>query len=393
MDYSSMSAGEEEAQRPLPAYLRAFYILALGSLVILILRLGANLLIPLTVAALLSMLLAPVTGWLERKHLGRLAGAALPVLCMIVFLFILSGLAIRQITLIGASLAGATERLNASIERLDTFLRWHLALEESPMPDLTGERMIQFLREYSGELFGFMGGIAGPAFGGILVPAFTFFLLFYRHHLQEFSVRLFLRSPTHVVKHRTEELRAVAQKYLVGLITVAAILSVLNATALSLIGVEHAIFFGVFAGMLNIVPFFGPFFGAVFPVLYVFLMRDGLAYPLLVIAAFIFIQLIESYFLTPKIIGRNVNLNPLVIFVGLLAGALIWGVMGMVIVIPALSIAMQLFKLSPTTEPFAFLLGPPRKNPKTNAPKKDTPLPAPPTPASGSGQRAEAATP
>ncbi|MCC5805647.1 MAG: AI-2E family transporter [Opitutales bacterium] len=353
-----MRPAEETTQLPLPVYLRAFYILALGCMIGLILRLGANLLIPLTVAALLSMLLAPMTGWLERKHLGRLLGAALPVLCMIVVLFVLSGIAVRQITRIGASLADATERLNESIDQLDTFLRWHLALEESPMPDLTGERMILLLRENSGELFGFMGGIAGPAFGAVLIPAFTFFLLFYRHHLQGFSVRLLSRSPTHIVKRRTEELRAVAQKYLVGLITVAAILAVLNSTALYLIGVEHAIFFGVFAGMLNIVPFFGPFFGAVLPVLYVFLMRDGLFYPFAVIAAFIVIQLIESYFLTPKIIGRNVHLNPLVIFVGLLAGALVWGVMGMVIVIPVLSIAMQLFKLSPTTEPFAFLLGP-----------------------------------
>ncbi|MCC5834527.1 MAG: AI-2E family transporter [Opitutales bacterium] len=360
-----MKAVDDPMPFNLPVYQRAFYILALGSLICLILMLGSSLLIPLTLAALLSMLLAPVTGWLERKHLGRLLGAALPVLFMIALVFVLSGVAVRQITNIGASLTDAAERLNDHIGRLDAFLRWHLALDESPMPDLTGERVVGLLQEYGGLLIGFMGGVAAPVFGLFLVPILTFFLLFYRYHLQEFSVRLLRRSPTHVVKRHTEQLREVAQKYLVGMMMVAAVLAVLNSTALFVIGVEHAIFFGTFAAMLNIVPFFGPFFGAILPVLYVFLMRDGLFYPLAVIASFVVIQFIESYFLTPKIVGRNVHLNPLVIFVGLLAGALVWGVMGMIIVIPVLSIAMLLFNLSPQTEPFAFLLGPSGKYPNS----------------------------
>ncbi|MCC5789573.1 MAG: AI-2E family transporter [Opitutales bacterium] len=359
-----MSGEHTPTQLPLPVYLRAFYILALGSIIYLILRLGANLLIPLTLAALLSMLLTPLTGWLEKKHLGRLLGAALPVLLIIAFFFVLSGLAVRQIMHIGESLADAPDRLSESYRRVDDFLIWHLGLEESPMPEFEEERITMFLGEYSGELLSFMGGFAGLAFGAILIPAFTFFLLFYRHHLQGFVVRLFSRSPEHLVQQHTEEMRSVAQKYLVGVITVSAILAVLNSTALFLIGVEHAIFFGVFAGLLNIVPFFGPFFGAILPVLYVYLMRDSLLYPLVVVGAFIVIQLMESYFLTPKIIGSNVHLNPLVIFFGLLVGALVWGVIGMIIIIPVLSIVMQFFKLSPMTEPFAFLLGPSCKKPK-----------------------------
>ena len=94
------------------------------------------------------------------------------------------------------------------------------------MPGLTGERVVMFLQEYSGQLLGFMGGIAGPASGMVLIPALTFFLLFYRLHLQEFTVRLLRRSPMQLVKRRTEELREVAQKYLVGVMIVAGILAV-----------------------------------------------------------------------------------------------------------------------------------------------------------------------
>lgn len=356
-----MQENDRPTQLPLPVYLRAFYILALAVLICLILKLAATLLIPFVLAALLSMLLTPVTCWLERRHTGRFLAAGFPILCVVIAFVIVSGIVVRQITLIVGSLTEATDRMNETIGQLDSFLHWHLGLDQTNMPNLFEKRFGMFLSEYSGELLGFVGGVAAPAFGAILIPAFTFFLLFYRHHLLEFTVLLFRRSPVPVVKQHTEKLRLVAQKYLVGVITVSAILSVLNSTALFIIGVEYAIFFGIFAGMMNIVPFFGPFFGAILPVLYIYLMRDSLYYPLAVIAAFVVIQLIESYFLTPRIIGQNVHLNPLVIFVGLLAGALIWGVIGMIIVIPVLAIAMQLFKLTPTTEPFAFLLGPPGK--------------------------------
>lgn len=122
----------------------------------------------------------------------------------------------------------------------------------------------------------------------------------------------------------------------------------------------------MFAALLNIVPFFGPLVGSILPILFVFIMRDSFYYPITVAGAFIIIQLIESYVLTPKIIGSNVRINPLVVFTGLLGGAMIWGVVGMMIIIPVLSISMQLFRLNPRTEPFAYLLGTPPKTDSSN---------------------------
>jgi predicted PurR-regulated permease PerM len=69
------------------------------------------------------------------------------------------------------------------------------------------------------------------------------------------------------------------------------------------------------------------------------------------------IQLIEGNFLTPKIVGGQVNLNAFITFLGLLLGASIWGVAGMILIIPILAILREIFELSDSTKPFALLLG------------------------------------
>ncbi len=346
--------------QPRPAYLRLLYILALACLIVYILRVGSTLLMPITVSAFLAMLLAPVAGWIERRRLGRFTGAVVPVLGLMLVFALLTSLAVRQITSIGGSLEGAADRVGNLFKRLNYFLSWHLDLDRPVLGDLDGEGVVDLVKDSSGELLSMMGGFTGSIFGALIVPALTFFILFYRGHLFEFSVRFLRQASRDDVESRVEEARLVSQKYFVGMMKVVAILAVLNTGALYLIGVEHAIFFGVFAAFLNIVPFFGPLVGSILPILFIFVTRDSLYYPLAVAAAFIVIQWIESYFLTPRIVGSNVRINPLVVFIGLLGGALIWGVVGMIIAIPVLSISMQLFRLHPRSEPFAYLLGTPQ---------------------------------
>jgi len=109
--------------------------------------------------------------------------------------------------------------------------------------------------------------------------------------------------------------------------------------------------------MLNIVPYLGPSLGVIMPFFFALMTKDSLFYPIAVAVAFIFIQLLEGAFLTPKITGGNVNLNALITFLGLLVGGAIWGVLGMILIIPTIAILKKLFELSPDTQPYAYLFG------------------------------------
>ena len=145
--------------------------------------------------------------------------------------------------------------------------------------------------------------------------------------------------------------------YISGAGKVMLILAILNTAVLFALGIEHAIFFGVLAGMLNIIPYLGPILGAVLPFFFALITKDDLFSPLAVLVSFTFIQLLENAYLTPKITGSNVNLNAFVTFLGLLIGAAIWGVVGMILIIPTIAILKKLFEMSPETEPYAYLFG------------------------------------
>jgi predicted PurR-regulated permease PerM len=135
------------------------------------------------------------------------------------------------------------------------------------------------------------------------------------------------------------------------------ILALLNISAYSIIGVKHAVFFGLIGAVLNIIPYIGPFIGALLPTAYAALTMDSLLSPLLILAVYQVIQVLEGNFLTPKIVGGQVNLNAFVTFLGLLLGASIWGVAGMILIIPILAILREIFDLSDSTKPYALLLG------------------------------------
>jgi predicted PurR-regulated permease PerM len=181
-------------------------------------------------------------------------------------------------------------------------------------------------------------------------------------------VKIYHDQDPELVKSRISSLRKLIQNYISGVGKVMIILAVLNITAYSMIGVEHAVFFGLLGAILNIIPYIGPLVGVMLPVVYSFLTMESLISPLLILGSYQVIQLIEGNFLTPKIVGGNVNLNAFMTFLGLLIGGSIWGVAGMILVIPTLAILREIFELSESTQPFALLLGEEKNEPKPTNP-------------------------
>jgi predicted PurR-regulated permease PerM len=191
----------------------------------------------------------------------------------------------------------------------------------------------------------------------ILLPVFIFFLLIYRDHLAIFITKVFSKQDNTFLLDKLTSIRKIVHAYIMGAGKVMLILAVVNTAILFALGIKHAIFFGVLAGMLNIVPYLGPSLGVILPFTFALMTKDSLFYPIGVLVAFTFIQLLEGAFLTPKITGSNVNLNALITFIGLLVGGTIWGITGMILIIPSIAILKKLFELSPDTQPYAYLFG------------------------------------
>ena len=341
----------------LPPYLKALSVLLLVIVLVFILILGKNLLIPLFLAGYISALLVPLANWLESKKTSRVFSTIISLFTAILGILGLLTFIAFQVATFSRDLGNVGERLNKYLSDLELFLSDKLKIETGIGKGIDQDYLIGLLQDNSQTVADFIFGTLGSLTSFVLLIVFIFFFLLYRDHLTRFIAQLFKNQDPKKVKTEVKNLRKVIQKYIIGVMKVMAILAVLNTAILFGFGIKHAIFFGVLAGILNIIPFLGPFLGAILPTIFAFLTKDSLWYPLGIVISFQVIQLIESNFLTPKIVGNNVNLNAFVTFLGLMVGAAIWGIAGMIIIIPTLAVLRQIFELNEATLPFALLLG------------------------------------
>ena len=334
-----------------------------------ILHLAAPFLIPLAIAGLFAMLLVPVVHKLENWGLSRLWAAVISVITVVIVLVTLIVLLINQIgnltndlPELGKTFADKLEQTHAFI--IDTF-------------NLTHKQQIKYIRQ---ELNISVQAIASSLktvlrFSGtilikfILVMILTAVFLFYRKRLKNFVYMLFggyqQHDPFLIVASEgnshpstiINDIAQVANSYISGVFMVTLILSVINTLGLMIIGLEHALFFGLLAGLLNIIPYVGSVGGSLIPVVYALLTHDSWATPLIIAVFFLVVQLSESYFLTPNITGAKVRLNPMVIIISLLLGGFIWGVAGMIMVIPYMGIVKVICDHVNKLRPYGYLMG------------------------------------
>jgi len=198
---------------------------------------------------------------------------------------------------------------------------------------------------------------AGTAFKLLLIPVFMFYLINSRDRYRGF-VAMILPSG---LKPKAEELMSkmstVSQHYIQGVFIVIVILCFLNTIGLYIVGLKYALVFGVLSALFNVIPYFGNWIGASLPLLFALLTGETPSLFFGVLFVYIIIQFIEHNILTPNITGGNVLLNPLVTIVGIIIGEMVWGVAGMLIVIPAMASLKILFQNVDSLKPLAHVLG------------------------------------
>jgi predicted PurR-regulated permease PerM len=341
----------------LPPYLKALAVLLLIIVIVYILIIGKSLLVPLFLAGLISILLTPMADFIESRKISRIWSTVISLFSAFIFIVGFLSFIVVQIASFGKDLGNVREKLNVYLSQIDFFIQKNFQIDTGIGNGIDKNYLIEWIENHSASLAEFVFGTIGSLSIVLLLPIFIFFFLLYRDHLTLFLIGLFPGQNDQKVKDEIFILRRVVQSYIVGVLKVMVILAILNSAVLLGLGIKHAIFFGVFAAVLNIVPYLGPLIALLLPVGFAFLTKDGLFYPIGIIVSFQLIQMIEANFLTPKIVGSNVNLNAFATFLGLLIGASIWGVVGMILIIPALAVLRKIFELTEATRPYALLLG------------------------------------
>jgi predicted PurR-regulated permease PerM len=154
------------------------------------------------------------------------------------------------------------------------------------------------------------------------------------------------------------EIAVIVTRYMLGVTTVVLILCFFNATGLLLIGIQYPFLLGCISALFSFIPYFGNIIGGSIPFIFALLTEDSPRYAFRIAVFVYIIHFVENNILSPNIVGDNIRINPFIIILGLIAGAMIWGIPGMLVVIPFLAMLKIILKKIPGMQAYVFLLGP-----------------------------------
>lgn len=336
---------------------RITLVLLAGFLFFSSLYFAKDLLVPLSFAALLSMLMLPVCRRLERWRFPRWLAI---LSCLIIVISIVAGLAyvfISRVISFADNLPAYKVAINSKIEHTEKFLESTTKVSPADQIVFFKEKVSGFMENSSKYIKALFIATTSTIATIAVVIIYTFFFLYFRDRFKNFILKV--TDPANEVKARMviTESGKVTARYLSGVFIVIIILSVLNSVGLMLLGLDYAIMFGVMVGILNIIPYIGVPVGAIFPVTMALITKDSLWSAAGVIGVIGINQFIEANFLTPKIVGKKINLNPLATIITLLVGANLWGVPGMIIFLPFLGVLKITLDHIEPLQPYAYLIG------------------------------------
>ena len=371
---------------------------------------GRSFLLPLAVAALFSMIILPVSGWLERKGMGRGWAAFLSDIVIILFFVILTGVIAAQVESLTNEWPQIKQQIEPRINQLERFITQQtgisVAKQEQKLPNFLNQsnsnsgdstqtqqsssspsapssqpnalanqssaapssQSSQPTTQSSGtslssggSILSSLGSVLSQFFttlgNFLLILVYTFFFLLYR---KKFKKSILKMVPPDRQK-RTEKVIAdaaqVAQNYLFGRMLLLLFLAALYAIGLSISGVQNAILVSLLAAVLSLLPYVGNIIGYSAAVILAFVGGGGAGSVIGVSITFAITQFVESYVLEPYVVGDRVNLNPVFTIIVIVLGGAVWGIVGMLIAIPFLAIAKVIFDHVPALQPLGYLLG------------------------------------
>ena len=352
-------------EQGIPGYIKYFFILASLALTVYIIIISRSIFNPLLAALIVGLLLTPLASQMERLKIPRALSTTLAIFLVFIVLTGLSWFFSGQIANIASDLDKIEAKTAQLIDDAKGFVENKFGVQPTEQTDYLKNGLTNFLKNSSSFFGSTLSATAGFFSGFFLFLISLFFFLYYRSFLVSFLFKVFEPKNHDRLKSTLTGVRKVVKDYILGLFLVIVIIAVLNTIGLMALGIEHAIFFGVLAAILTIIPYIGIFIGSILPIIFALVTKDSLWYPLGVLLIFWFVQTLEGNFITPNIMGNQLSINPFAAILGLFIGGMILGTLGMIFAIPLLAIFKVIFDGSESTKPLGYLIGsPPDDHPK-----------------------------
>jgi predicted PurR-regulated permease PerM len=328
---------------------------AIATFFIFFLWLLAPVLTPFVVAAVFAYALTPLVDRLDRKRGGQLPRLLAVLLVQFLLFAVLLGVALlivpilaKELPLMRGQVPVLFERFNAMIVPLLERFGITLSLDVANIKAF----VVKYLNANFEDAFGSMmaslklgGSVAFAIIGNaVLIPVALFYLLMEWDRFVGSAMRLVPPRLRTSVDSFTHEADLVLGQYLRGQLLVMLILAAFYSIGLALFGLDLALPIGIFTGLAVFVPYLGFGLGLVMATLagvLEFSANAGPAKALLMVAVVYGLgQMIESLYLTPRLLGERIGLHPLAVIFALLAFGQLLGFVGVLIALPVSAVLL-----------------------------------------------------
>ncbi|MFW0837870.1 MAG: AI-2E family transporter [Candidatus Komeilibacteria bacterium] len=297
------------------------------------------------IALILASALDPLVDWLRKFKIPR--GLGIIIIYLVLFA-IISGVIILIIPPITSELKLIANDFPAYYEKVISGFNY-LTTNRSEMEvadQIQGslDSITSNLSRAASGAFSTLMDIFGGIISFFLVLVITFYFT-----VEEEGMKRFVRSisPAHYQPYLMQLMARIQRRlgyWLRGQLILSLIIFILTFIGLTLLGVEYALLLALLAGVFEVIPYLGPFLGAVPAVFLAFAQSPVKA--MLVAILYVIVQQLENNVIVPKVMSKSVGINPLVVIIVLLIGGKLGGVVGMVLAVPvatAISVFLEDF--------------------------------------------------
>ena len=347
----------EHIDKEVPFYQRFSLTLVGLAIVTFGIYIAQDILVPLGFAILIAILLLPLADFLERKGASRVIANLISIFLAMLFVSGIIYFLSSQISSFMQDLPSIKQHLSDHMNTVQKWVGDRFNFSRSEQSTFINNATNKLKTTGTGLLGDTVLTLTQVVLLMFLLPVYIFLILYYRDMIRKFLVKVFKDEHEPRVIEVLRESRVIVQGYMIGLMIEMAIVATINSVGFLLLGIQYAIFLGVLAAILNMIPYIGMLIASVFCVIITLTNSTEIGDIVGVVVILTVVQFIDNNIIMPKVVSSKVKINALITILGVLIGGALAGISGMFLSIPAIAILKVIFDRVEDLKPWGMLLG------------------------------------
>ena len=340
-----------------PFYVKLAFKFLIIFFICLFISVSQNILVPFAFAVLLAVMLLPLSSFFENKGFSKVLSITMALLSTVLFLGVIIYLLSTQIANFVDDIPSIKKHLNDHFISVQRWIKAKLHISFTEQNEYLNNAAEKLKNNGTGYISDTFFSITEVLMLLILMPIYTFLILYYRSLIRRFLFAVFPFDSKDKVANVIKESKLMIHNYMLGLLIEIGIVAAANSVGLALLGIKYAIFFGVLAAVLNIIPYIGMFTATLFTVLITLSTSNNTSDIVWIVVIMYGIHIIDVNILMPKIVGSKVRINALISILGVVLGGALTGLSGLFLSVPAIALIKIICDQVDDLKPWGMLMG------------------------------------